>query len=64
MLSEYPIHTALPAMDLQRAKRFYADKLGLTPKAKDQMASSIAAVGERGFSSFPPEAVPAEPIPR
>jgi catechol 2,3-dioxygenase-like lactoylglutathione lyase family enzyme len=31
MVSEYPIHTALPATDLERAKRFYADKLGLTP---------------------------------
>jgi catechol 2,3-dioxygenase-like lactoylglutathione lyase family enzyme len=34
MLSEYPIHTALPATDLERAKRFYADKLGLTPESE------------------------------
>jgi catechol 2,3-dioxygenase-like lactoylglutathione lyase family enzyme len=31
MLSEYRVHTALPAIDIERAKRFYAEKLGLTP---------------------------------
>jgi catechol 2,3-dioxygenase-like lactoylglutathione lyase family enzyme len=31
MLSESRVHTALPAIDIERAKRFYADKLGLTP---------------------------------
>jgi predicted enzyme related to lactoylglutathione lyase len=34
MLSEYPIHAALPATDLQRAKRYYADQLGLTPESE------------------------------
>jgi predicted enzyme related to lactoylglutathione lyase len=32
MLAVYPIHTPLPATDLERAKRFYAEKLGLTPE--------------------------------
>ena len=32
MLADRPIHTALPATDLERARRFYADKLGLTPE--------------------------------
>jgi hypothetical protein len=27
MLADRPIHTPLPATDLERAKRFYADKL-------------------------------------
>jgi catechol 2,3-dioxygenase-like lactoylglutathione lyase family enzyme len=31
MLSEYRVHTALPAIDIERAKRFYAEKLGLAP---------------------------------
>jgi catechol 2,3-dioxygenase-like lactoylglutathione lyase family enzyme len=31
MLSEYRVHTALPAIDIERAKRFYAEKLGLMP---------------------------------
>jgi catechol 2,3-dioxygenase-like lactoylglutathione lyase family enzyme len=30
MLADHPIHTTLPASDLARAKRFYAEKLGLT----------------------------------
>jgi catechol 2,3-dioxygenase-like lactoylglutathione lyase family enzyme len=34
MLSEYPIHAALPITDLQRAKRYYADQLGLTPESE------------------------------
>ena len=32
MLADRPIHTALPATDLERAKRFYAEKLGLAPE--------------------------------
>jgi catechol 2,3-dioxygenase-like lactoylglutathione lyase family enzyme len=34
MLAERPIHTALPAADLERARRFYAEKLGLTPESE------------------------------
>ncbi len=34
MLSKLEIRAALPAKDLQRARRFYADKLGLTPKSE------------------------------
>lgn len=34
MLSECTIHTALPATDLQHAKHFYAEKLGLTPESE------------------------------
>ena len=34
MLADRPIHTTLPATDLQRAKRFYAEKLGLTPETE------------------------------
>ena len=33
MLTDRPIHTPLPATDLERARRFYAEKLGLTPEA-------------------------------
>ncbi len=33
-LAECPIHTALPATDLERARRFYAEKLGLTPETE------------------------------
>ena len=34
MLADRPIHTALPATDLERARRFYAEKLGLTPESE------------------------------
>jgi catechol 2,3-dioxygenase-like lactoylglutathione lyase family enzyme len=34
MLADRPIHTALPATDLERAKLFYAEKLGLTPETE------------------------------
>ena len=34
MLTNYPVHAALPASDLERAKRFYAEKLGLTPQSE------------------------------
>jgi catechol 2,3-dioxygenase-like lactoylglutathione lyase family enzyme len=32
MLSKLEIHATLPVQDLQRAKRFYTEKLGMTPK--------------------------------
>ena len=31
MLSELEVHAALPVQDLERAKRFYAERLGFTP---------------------------------
>jgi catechol 2,3-dioxygenase-like lactoylglutathione lyase family enzyme len=34
MLADHPITTSLPAVDLERAKRFYAEKLGLTPESE------------------------------
>jgi catechol 2,3-dioxygenase-like lactoylglutathione lyase family enzyme len=33
-LRDAAIHTALPATDLERAKRFFEDKLGLTPSSE------------------------------
>jgi predicted enzyme related to lactoylglutathione lyase len=35
MLREHPIHATIPATDLERARAFYADKLGLTPTRED-----------------------------
>jgi catechol 2,3-dioxygenase-like lactoylglutathione lyase family enzyme len=34
MLANDPIYPSLPAADLERAKRFYAEKLGLTPESE------------------------------
>ncbi len=34
MFTNDPIYAALPAADLERAKRFYAEQLGLTPESE------------------------------
>ena len=34
MFANSPIYPTLPAADLERAKRFYAEKLGLTPESE------------------------------
>ena len=34
MLTNSPIYASLPAADLERARRFYAEKLGLTPESE------------------------------
>jgi catechol 2,3-dioxygenase-like lactoylglutathione lyase family enzyme len=34
MFANSPIYPALPAADLERAKRFYTEKLGLTPESE------------------------------
>jgi catechol 2,3-dioxygenase-like lactoylglutathione lyase family enzyme len=53
MLSEHPIHTALPATDLPRAKRFYADKLGLTPESEGPDGLFYRCGGGTRFLVFP-----------
>jgi predicted enzyme related to lactoylglutathione lyase len=53
MLSEYPIHAALPAMDLERAKRFYADQLGLTPESEGPDGLFYRCGGTTRFLVFP-----------
>jgi catechol 2,3-dioxygenase-like lactoylglutathione lyase family enzyme len=53
MLSEYPIHAALPATDLQRAKRFYADQLGLTPESEGPNGLFYRCGGTTRFLVFP-----------
>jgi catechol 2,3-dioxygenase-like lactoylglutathione lyase family enzyme len=35
MLQDHEIHPTIPATDLERARAFYADKLGLTPPFED-----------------------------
>ncbi len=36
MLSSFPIHASVAAVDLKRAKAWYADKLGITPDIEDE----------------------------
>jgi catechol 2,3-dioxygenase-like lactoylglutathione lyase family enzyme len=40
VLSEYPVHALLPSQDLDRAKTFYSEKLGLTPDEENPAALS------------------------
>lgn len=35
MLGNVPLHAVLPASDLERAKRWYSEKLGLEPASED-----------------------------
>jgi catechol 2,3-dioxygenase-like lactoylglutathione lyase family enzyme len=53
MLAEYPIHAALPATDLERAKRFYADKLGLLPESEGPDGLFYRCGGTTRFLVFP-----------
>ncbi len=53
MLSETRFETSLPCSDLQRAKSFYAEKLGLTPA--EEGSAGAFYVGREGtrFILFP-----------
>jgi catechol 2,3-dioxygenase-like lactoylglutathione lyase family enzyme len=53
MLSECRIHSALPATDLQRARNFYADKLGLTPESEGPDGLFYRCGAETWFLVFP-----------
>lgn len=53
MLSECPIHAALPATDLERAKRFYADQLGLLPESEGPDGLFYRCGGTTRFLVFP-----------
>jgi len=59
MFANDPIYPSLPAADLERARRFYAEKLGLTPESelpgglfyrcgKDSRFSVFLSQGEAG----------------
>ena len=49
MLSDAKVATRLPAQDLERARRFYSEKLGLEP-VEDRPAGGVGEVqvGEGG----------------
>ena len=53
MLADHPVHTALPAVDLERARRFYAEKLELTPES-EMLGGLFYRCGENSrFLLFP-----------
>ena len=52
MLGKYSAHTTLPASNLQRAKKFYNEKLGLVP-AKEDPSGIFYKSGNTEFLVFP-----------
>lgn len=55
MLVDHAMHAALPATDLERARRFYAEKLGLTPE-REMIGALFYRCGEyTQFLLFPSE---------
>jgi predicted enzyme related to lactoylglutathione lyase len=49
---------ALPAQDMQRARAFYRDKLGLTPTQENPGGMMYALAGGTGFGVFPSSGKP------
>lgn len=52
MLDRFDIVPMLPAQDLERAKRFYEEKLGLTPESEDPGAAHYRS-GATSFDLYP-----------
>jgi catechol 2,3-dioxygenase-like lactoylglutathione lyase family enzyme len=53
MLSDARYHTALPCSDYERAKSFYAEKLGLTPVDEQPMGAFYEGRDGSRFLLFP-----------
>lgn len=53
MLNEVRCHTTLPAADLERAKRFYSEKLGLEPTTEASSGIFYTTGGGAVFSLYP-----------
>jgi catechol 2,3-dioxygenase-like lactoylglutathione lyase family enzyme len=53
MLSEARFHATLPATDLERARAFYADKLGLTPAEESPGGLFYDGAGGTRFLLYP-----------
>ena len=53
MIKDLRTHTTLPAADLERAKKFYADKLGLTPATESPSGIFYELAGGARFILYP-----------
>ena len=53
MLAEHRVYATIPAADMDRAKGWYRDKLGLTPSTEDQMGCMYQAGGGTSFLLYP-----------
>ncbi|SRR6266702_3981238 len=52
MLANYPIHATLPATDMERARRFYTEQLGLTAESEAPEGIFFRS-GDTRFLVFP-----------
>ncbi|MFL5679303.1 MAG: VOC family protein [Chloroflexota bacterium] len=52
-LASAPIYASIPARDLERARRWYEEKLGLTPMADLGGNGLVYATGGAGFVVYP-----------
>jgi predicted enzyme related to lactoylglutathione lyase len=52
MLEGATVHTTLPAIDLERATKFYTEKVGATAK-EASAAGAFFAIGDATFSLYP-----------
>jgi catechol 2,3-dioxygenase-like lactoylglutathione lyase family enzyme len=55
MLGATPLHPVLPASDLERAKRWYSDKLGLDPVEEDEYGGAQYETGGGTFLVYTSE---------
>lgn len=53
MLADASVHTTLPCSDFDRAKAFYAEKLGLTPASEQPAGAFYQLSGGSRFLLFP-----------
>ena len=53
MLTDRPIYPTLPAADLERAKRFYSEKLGLTLESEEPGGIFYRCGADTRFLVFP-----------
>lgn len=53
MLKIRRIGTAIPAQDVNRARQFYEQKLGLKPQREQPDGGALYSVGQTGFLVFP-----------
>ena len=53
MLANLHVYATLPAADLERARRFYAEKLGLTPEREEAGGLFYRCNGGSEFFLFP-----------
>jgi predicted enzyme related to lactoylglutathione lyase len=52
MLDGATVHTTLPAMDTERAAKFYTEKVGAEPRESAQ-GGAFFAIGDSTFSIYP-----------